>query len=136
MYACAFNFEIKFWCKVKEYFRNCKHCGDSFNINSSEKIRAGGYINECPDCVDERGGDNSPPKYLGVTAGDGKMADVTILAFDDEKSRDAYKKMWKANSGQNKGKSCQIGTGMVHTGGLKFHKVAENRANGNHKGKL
>ena len=34
--------------------RTCKHCEDEFDCQSAEKQRVGGYINECPDCVEER----------------------------------------------------------------------------------
>lgn len=113
----------------------CKHCDEEFDLDSPEKIRAGGYINECPWCIEENGGDQSPPKYLGVQAGNGKMADITILSFEDEASRKAYSAAWKNNSGYNKGKSCQLGTHLTAMDGMKFKKVAENRANANHNGK-
>ena len=116
--------------------KECKHCGIEFNLHSAYKKRVGGYINECPDCVEERGGDMSPPKYLGVTAGNGKMCDVTILKFDDHKSRAAFQKAWRNNSGQNLGKECQIGKHTSMTGGLKFSIVSQNLGNDNHKGKL
>lgn len=113
----------------------CKHCNEEFNLHSREKKMAGGYINECPDCVEERGGDQSPPKYLGVQVGNGKMTDITILQFENEQQRSAYKKAHKNNSGFNKGKSCQLGNHLTSMSGMKFKKVAENRANDNHKGK-
>lgn len=115
--------------------RNCKYCEIEFDLHSTEKIKAGGYANECPDCVEERGGDNSPPLYLGVSAGDGKMSDVTILKFEDNKSRASYQKAWLNNSGHNKGKSCQLGTHLTAMSNMKFSIVSENRANSNHKGK-
>ena len=115
--------------------KECKHCGIEFNLHSRQKKMAGGYINECPDCVQERGGDTSPPRYLGVTAGNGKMCDVTILKFEDNKSRSAFQKAWRNNSGQNLGKECQLGGHISSTSGLKFSIVSENRANANHKGK-
>lgn len=114
---------------------NCKHCGDKFDLHSPEKRRAEGYINECPDCVEERGGDDSAPRYLGVTAGNGKMSDITVLKFDNEQQREAYSKAWKNNSGYNKGKSCQLGTHLTAMSGMEFKVVSENRANDNHKGK-
>ena len=116
--------------------KTCKHCGIEFNLNSRRKQLAGGYINECPDCVDERGGDQSPPKYLGVTSGNGKMCDVTILKFEDQASRNSFQKAWRNNVGQNLGKECQIGKHTSMTSGLKFQIVSENRGNDNHKGKL
>jgi len=115
--------------------QTCKHCQDKFDPNSQHKKSVGGYINECPDCVEESGGDNSPPKYLGVAAGNGKMSDITILQFDDESQRQAYKAAWRNNSGQNKGKSCQLGNHTTAMSGMKFRVKAENRSNDNHKGK-
>jgi hypothetical protein len=116
--------------------KECKHCGDTFNTESPEKIMAGGYINECPCCVEEKGGDSSPPKYLGVSAGDGKMSGVTILRFSSDTEREQYKKAWRNNSGQNKGKACQLGVHLSPMTGMSFSVVAENRGNENHKGKL
>ena len=113
----------------------CKHCGDTFDLHSPAKVAAEGYINECPDCVEEMGGDQSEPRYLGVAAGNGKMADITILQFDSEEARDKYQRAWRNNSGQNKGKSCQIGAHNTAMSGRRFKVKAENRANGNHKGK-
>lgn len=113
----------------------CKHCGENFDHLSPVKVKIGGYINECPECVEESGGDKSPPKYLGVTAGDGKMSGVTILKFSTEEDRKAYAKNWRNNSGQNKGKSCQLGKHLSSTGGLKFQTVQATEAV-NHKGKL
>ncbi len=115
--------------------KECKWCEAEFETESRRKQLAGGFINECPDCVEERGGDDSPPKYLGVMAGDGKMAGVTILKFESEDDRKEYAKMWRNNSGQNVGKSCQIGTHLSPTRGLKFSTVQKTEAT-NHKGKL
>lgn len=116
--------------------KECKHCGVEFNLYAPEKKSAGGYINECASCVYERGGDNSPPKYLGVTAGNGKLSDVTILKFKTHAEREAYKSAWRNNSGQNKGKECQLGAHLTTMTGMSFEVVAENRGNDNHKGKL
>lgn len=115
--------------------KNCKHCQEDFNLDSPEKRAIGGYINECPWCVEELGGDQSPPKYLGVQAGNGKMTDITILQFEDEATRQTYQKAWRNNSGQNKGKSCQLGTHLTAMSGMNFSVKAENRGNDNHKGK-
>lgn len=113
----------------------CKHCEEEFDLDSPEKKRAGGYINECPWCIEENGGDQSPPRYLGVAAGNGKMSDITILQFENESARSAYQKAWRNNAGYNKGKSCQLGTHLTAMGGMDFSVKAENRANENHKGK-
>ena len=114
---------------------NCKWCNESFDLHSKEKRAVEGYANECPDCVEENGGDQSPPKYLGVAAGNGKMSDITILQFESKAQREAYAKAHRNNSGYNKGKSCQLGTHLTSMSGMKFKKVAENFANDNHKGK-
>lgn len=115
--------------------KDCKHCGETFNTNSLEKKRAGGFINECPECVEERGGDDSPPRYLGVQSGDGKMANITLLSFTDDESRANYSKAWRNNAGFNKGKSCQLGKHLTSMSGMRFKLIGENRANSNHKGK-
>jgi len=115
--------------------RICRHCGYLFDIDDPKKMKAGGYIDECVDCLDERGGDTSPPKYLGVAAGNGKMSDVTILEFDSEASRSAYHQMWQQNTGFFKGKSCQLGRGLTSTSGYSFKQKGEFRGNDNHKGK-
>ena len=41
--------------------KECKWCGDTFNPKSKMKQMAGGYANECPTCVEERGGDDAGP---------------------------------------------------------------------------
>jgi len=116
--------------------RTCRHCEDEFNEWSKHKQEVGGYIDECPWCVEERGGDDSPPKYLGVQGGDGKMAGITILAFDDPADRERYKRAWANNTGMNKGKSCHLSGSNTAMRGMKFKKVGENMGNSNHKGKL
>lgn len=115
--------------------KDCRHCGERFNIHSTEKQALGGRIDECPACLREMGGDPSPPKYLAVAAGNGKMSDITVLKFEDEASREAFRQGWLNNSGFNKGKSCQLGSHLTPMTGMKFDTVAENRANDNHKGK-
>jgi hypothetical protein len=112
----------------------CRHCGDCFDVHSTEKVAAGGRIDECPACMMELG-DDSPPKYLAVAAGNGKMSDITVLKFDDEASREAFRQGWLNNTGYNKGKSCQLGSHLTPMSGMKFDQVAENRANDNHKGR-
>lgn len=114
--------------------RECIHCGDEFNERSPIKRQVGGRINECPSCVESNGGD-PVTQYLGVMAGDGKMAGVTILKFESDDDRKAYAHMWRNNSGQNVGKSCQIGGHITPTRGLKFTTVQKTEAT-NHKGKL
>lgn len=115
--------------------RKCRHCGEVFNTGSQHKRRVGGYIDECPWCVEERGGDDSPPKYLAISAGNGKMSDITLLKFNSPEDRARFKRNWDTNSGRNRGKSCQLNRNTGGTGGIRFSIVAENRANDNHKGK-
>lgn len=117
------------------HIKTCIHCSSEFNINSPDKIRVGGKINECPDCVEELGTETAV-RYLGVCMGEGKQGGVQILSFEDERSRSAYLKSWRNNSGQNKGKSCQLGSHLSSTEGIKFKKMGETPANSNHKGKL
>lgn len=115
--------------------RQCIHCEAEFNERSRLKQLVGGKVNECPDCVEANGGDQSPPKYLGVMAGDGKMSGVTILQFESEADRKAYAQAHRNNSGQNKGKECQLGTHLTPMSGIKFKTVQRTEAM-NHKGKL
>ena len=111
----------------------CIHCDSSFDVTSRQKRDIGGKINECPDCVEEMGLETTIA-YAGVQAGDGKGVGTTIVAFGSEKDRKTYIKAWRANSGQNVGKSCQIGRGTVAMTGMKFQKVGENGSIGtNHK---
>lgn len=113
---------------------SCRHCESEFNPSSQYKKRVGGKINECPDCVETLGTETSV-SYLGVCMGEGKQGGVQILAFEDETSRASYLKSWRNNSGQNKGKSCQIGKNTSGSSGTNFRKVGETCANGNHKGR-
>ena len=48
--------------------KECKHCGITFDLNSTAKKQAGGRINECPDCVEELGTETAV-KYLGLSSG-------------------------------------------------------------------
>ena len=69
--------------------KECKHCGDDFDATSQTKKRVGGYINECPDCVVELGTETAV-RYRGVVDGSGKMAAISIVAFDSQEDADAY----------------------------------------------
>ena len=40
--------------------KDCRHCGVEFDTRSPHKQEVGGYINECPVCVEEMGGDQTP----------------------------------------------------------------------------
>ena len=112
---------------MRELIKKCKHCGVEFNANSYVKKQAGGYINECADCVTELGTETSV-RYRGVTSGDGKMACTQILKFDSEDDANAYCAAWNNNSGFNNRRSGGLND-------IKFIKVGENAGNSNHKGK-
>tara|TARA_R110000823_G_scaffold218965_5_gene348017 strand:- start:14 stop:268 length:255 start_codon:yes stop_codon:yes gene_type:complete len=71
-------------------FKTCKHCEIEFDLYSRSKKLVGGYINECADCVEERGGDVSEPKHFGVTGSLGE--DVSVIRFEDEEDRANFQK--------------------------------------------
>jgi len=48
----------------------CKHCDIEFDENSNLKRKVGGYINECPDCVQELQTEQAV-KYRGVVGAEG-----------------------------------------------------------------
>jgi|TARA_R110000851_G_scaffold3396_9_gene13941 hypothetical protein len=109
------------------HIKECRLCGDDFSLRCPKKRRVGGKINECPDCVEEHGLEIKS-RVRAFTTGDGKMAAMQILRFDNEDEADAYGKTWEANRGWNN----------QRRGGLnnvKFSKVGENIGNSNHKGK-
>ena len=112
---------------MRELIKECKHCEIEFDANSSYKKKAGGYINECPDCVISLGTESSV-RYRGVTTGDGKMACMQILKFDSEAEAQAYVSAWNNNSGFNNRRSGGLND-------IKFEKRGENAGNSNHKGK-
>jgi hypothetical protein len=114
----------------------CTVCEIDFDLHSPEKIKAGGKINQCADCVIEYGLETAV-RYAGVQAGDGKGVGCTIVAFESHGDRSSYIRAWRSASGQNVGKSCQIGRGTSSMSGLKFKKIGESGSIGtNHKGKL
>jgi hypothetical protein len=108
--------------------RDCAVCGGSFDPNSLAKRMAGGRINQCPDCSEE-----PAVRYLGLSAGDGKQAGVTILKFDSHEDREEYRQAWWVNSGGTVGKSCQLGY-QKRTPNVKFKTVTQSAAT-NHKGR-
>lgn len=110
--------------------RECIHCEGTFDTDSPAKKRAGGRINECPECTGE-----DVPRYLGVASGDGKMASIAILAFNNKAEREQYKSFWANNSGLHKGKECQLGSHLSVNPGISFRTVTQAGAM-NHKGKL
>jgi NAD-dependent SIR2 family protein deacetylase len=109
--------------------KNCINCGDEFNPHSAEKRRVGGKITQCPDCSEE-----TTVKYIGLQSADGKQAQATILQFNDEKDKNRYLDFWKNNSGYHKSKSCQLGSHLSTTPGVKFKTITQFNPT-NHKGK-
>jgi hypothetical protein len=73
--------------------KTCKHCEVEFDVNSRLKKIVGGYINECPDCVESRGGDQSEPMHFGVT---GSCGSVAVRRFDSEQDRKNFQKDYKS----------------------------------------
>jgi hypothetical protein len=108
--------------------RDCVNCGATFDPMSHAKRRIGGKINTCPDCSEE-----GTVKYLGLTAGDGKQAGITVLKFESKEDREEYRQAWWVNSGMMVGKSCQLGF-QKRTPNVKFKTVTQSTAT-NHKGK-
>ena len=105
----------------------CKHCGDDFNLNSYAKRKAGGYINECPDCVVELGTETTV-RYRGVVDGSGKMAALSIVAFESQEDADAYVSTFNAcGFGRRKTNNCN---------NIRHRHVGFMAGNDNHKGKL
>lgn len=107
----------------------CVECEEKFNSRSPEKRRVGGKFNTCPSCSEE-----SSPRALGFSAGDGKMSSITILKFKTQQEAETYKRYWQQNSGLNTGKNCQIGRGLMTTPGVSFETISQSLA-ANHKGK-
>ena len=110
--------------------RICTGCGESYNDQSPEKIKAGGLIIHCPDCSEE-----NEVKYIGLQSADGKQAQATILQFSSDEDKRKYLSFWKNNTGYNKGKSCQLGNHLSTTPKISFKTVSGFAAT-NHKGKL
>jgi hypothetical protein len=107
----------------------CKECDAPFDPYSREKRRAGGLSTHCPECSDE-----TSVRYLGISAGEGKQASVQVLKFASESDRDRYQRYWKASSGLNTGKNCQLGY-RANELNISFETRATFVANPNHKGK-
>lgn len=107
--------------------QQCIHCEDLFDRRSSYKRRVGGYYNECPDCVVELGTEKAV-RYRGVISGDGKMAALSIVAFDNDDDADSYVKSFN---------SCGFGRRKVNACNEILHKhIGFNGGNPNHKGKI
>lgn len=109
--------------------RECAECAAQFETNSPAKLRAGGKIGHCPDCASE-----PTVKYLGLQAGDGKQASITVLSFGSSQDREKYASFWQNNSGIHKGKSCQLGAHLSTSPGVAFKTVTQSTAT-NHKGR-
>lgn len=107
----------------------CIECGEQFHLYSPEKRRAGGKANNCPQCSEE-----TAVKYAGVSAGEGKMGSVQVLKFSSNADRNAYMAFWKATSGMNTGKNCQMQF-RAKEPNVKFKTVATFTGNVNHKGR-
>lgn len=108
--------------------KECSECGANFDPRSPAKRLAGGRINTCPDCSQE-----STVKYLGLSAGDGKQAGITVLKFESKEDREEYRQAWWVNSGMMVGKSCQLGF-QKRTPNVKFKTITQSTAT-NHKGR-
>lgn len=108
----------------------CSECGFQFDPRSPAKLRAGGRITTCPDCSEE-----PAVKYLGLQAGDGKQAGITVLQFSSAQDREKYSDFWKNNSGMHKSRACQLGTHLSADPGIQFKTIVTTGPM-NHKGKL
>ena len=108
--------------------RECKHCGEEFNSKSYAKKKAGGYINECADCVIEFGTETTV-RYRGVVSGSGKMAAISIVKFETESDADEYVRSFNScgSFGGRKTNKCN---------NIKHTHIGSNIGNSNHKGKL
>ena len=107
--------------------RECIHCHELFDSQSNYKRQVGGYINECPCCVIELGTEKHV-RYRGVVGAEGKMAAISIVAFNSEREADAYVSSFN---------SCGFGKRKVNEcNHINHYHVGSNIANSNHKGKL
>lgn len=133
MFVACVNFSLTRWANrsitVVMKLTDCVECGEQFNLFSREKKLAGGKANTCPLCSEE-----TAVKYAGVSAGEGKMGSVQVLKFSSNADRNAYMAFWKATSGMNTGKNCQMQF-RAKEPNVKFKTVATFLNNVNHKGK-
>ena len=109
--------------------RECSECGIEFDPRSKAKRAIGGLSTHCPDCSEE-----TTVRYFGTSAGEGKQASVQVLKFDSKADRDKYARYWKASSGLNTGKQCQMAF-RANELGIHFETRATFTGNTNHKGK-
>ena len=109
--------------------RTCKECGEDFDLDDKLRRKISGLSTHCPDCSED-----NAVRYLGISAGEGKMASVQVLKFNSKGDREAYKGFWKATSGMNTGKQCQMHF-RAKEPGVNFETKATFTGNTNHKGK-
>jgi|TARA_A100001515_G_scaffold54575_1_gene43147 hypothetical protein len=108
--------------------RECRECGDDFDPNSEWKREVKGYINVCPWCTEEMGGDPAP-EIRGFSTGSGKMQDISFVRFEDRHTANQYRRAWNACSG---GGAIRHGHRLNK---IKYEHVGHNAGNPNHKGK-
>jgi hypothetical protein len=109
--------------------KTCVECDGLFDPQSREKRKIGGYANTCADCSYD-----DTVRYLGISAGEGKQASVQVLKFGSQGDRDKYQRYWKASSGLNTGKQCQMAF-RANEVNVKFETRATFTGNTNNKGK-
>ena len=94
----------------------CIHCEDYFNQHSTLKKRVGGYVNECPDCVIELRTEKHV-RYRGVVGAEGKMAALSIVAFNSEAEADQYVSSFNScGFGKKKINECNHCNALLHYG--------------------
>ena len=109
--------------------RTCAECGSEFDVDSQQKKRAGGLKIHCPECSTE-----TTVRYAGFSSGEGKQASVQIMSFATETDRQKYMDYWRASSGLNTGKNCQLGF-RASEPNVNREVVITQIANANHKGR-
>jgi len=114
--------------------RDCIHCELPFDTQSFAKHRAGGKINECPDCVEALGTETAV-KYLGLSSGDGKAAALSIVAFESEADKRAYAEAWQSAQGSIKGANGSLGRSTGALSGAPVRHVSHQSGNPNAKGR-
>ena len=113
--------------------KTCVHCEFEFDLDSTMKKNVGGKINECVECVQELGTETTV-KYLGLTSGDGKMASLSIVAFDSVEDRKAYGKAWASATDPYTSTPQSMSEVSGSFGSVKIRHIAFNAGNPNHKG--
>lgn len=109
--------------------RECVECGGDFNPYSKSKRAIGGLSTHCEECSEE-----TTVRYFGTSAGEGKQASVQVLKFNSQSDRDKYARYWRASSGLNTGKQCQMAF-RANEVNVHFQTRATFQGNTNHKGK-